>query len=65
MFYNKCKWTQLTYKNVNGLNSPIKRHFAAYKKHTEIKKKDTILENKAGKRSPKQMVQRNKLELPS
>ena len=60
--------------NINGLNSPIKRHrlitgyvnrtqhFAAYRKHTLVTKTDTTSEENIGKQFSKQMVPRNKLE---
>jgi hypothetical protein len=60
--------------NINGLNSPIKRyrlkywlhnriqHFAAYRKPTSGTKKETILQQKAGKQFSKEMVTRKRLE---
>jgi hypothetical protein len=63
--------------SINGLNSPINGYkitdwnykqdlpFAAHRKHTLITKADTTSAKKAGKKSSKQMIPRNKLELPS
>jgi hypothetical protein len=54
--------------NINGHNSPIKRHrltdwlhnrtqhFPAYRKHISGKKTDTTSEEKAGKQFSKQLV---------
>ena len=60
--------------NINGLNSPTKRHrladwivkqdpaFCYIQKHTPVTKTDTTSKFKTGKKFCKQMVPKNKLE---
>ena len=56
--YNDLSW-ETGYANMI-------QHFAAYKKHTSITETGTISEAKNGKKmSSKQMVPKNKQELPS